>query len=38
MKYEADLVKGWLLKGDSDLVTAKRIAESDGPYDTACFH
>jgi len=32
------LVRGWLLKGDSDLLNAKRTADSDGPYDTACFH
>jgi len=38
MKRKADLAKGWLLKGDSDLATAKRTAGSDGPYDTACFH
>lgn len=34
----ADLVRGWLQKGDSDLRTARLVAGSDGPYDTACFH
>ncbi len=38
MKCKADLAKGWLLKGDSDLATAKCTAGSEGPYDTACFH
>ncbi len=38
MKRKVDLVKGWLLKGDSDLTTAKCTAGSEGPYDTACFH
>jgi len=38
MKHEADLAKGWLLKGDSDLASAKLIITSAGPYDTACFH
>jgi len=38
MKGKLDLVKGWLLKGDSDLANAKRTIDSDGPYDTACFH
>jgi len=38
MKHKSDLVRGWLLKGDSDLLNAKRTADSDGPYDTACFH
>ena len=34
----ADLVQGWLRKGDSDLAAARLVAESSGPYDTACFH
>jgi len=38
MKCKLDLAKGWLLKGDSDLATAKRTTGSEGPYDTACFH
>jgi HEPN domain-containing protein len=38
MKTVADLVKGWLAKGDSDLADAKRCVSSVGPYDTGCFH
>ena len=38
MKTAADLVRGWLAKGDSDLADAKRCVRSPGPYDTACFH
>ena len=38
MKTVADLVKGWLAKGDSDLADAKRCVGSVGPYDTGCFH
>jgi len=38
MKHKMDLVRGWLLKGDSDLLNAKRTVNSEGPYDTACFH
>ena len=38
MPDELALARGWFLKAESDLKTAKRMAESDGPYDTACFH
>ena len=38
MPDELALARGWFLKAESDLNTAKRMAESDGPYDTACFH
>jgi HEPN domain-containing protein len=38
MKTVADLVRGWLAKGDSDLAEAKRCVGSVGPYDTGCFH
>jgi HEPN domain-containing protein len=38
MKSKEDMVKGWMLKGNSDLTNAKRTATSDGPYDTGCFH
>lgn len=31
-------VRGWFMKGNSDLNTAKRMIEGNGPYDTACFH
>jgi HEPN domain-containing protein len=37
MKTAADLVRGWLAKGDSDLADAKRCVDSVGPFDTACF-
>jgi HEPN domain-containing protein len=26
------------MKAESDLLTAKRVLEGKGPYDTACFH
>jgi len=32
------LAQGWFRKGDSDFADARRTIESDGPYDTACFH
>ena len=38
MKDKSDLVQGWLLKAESDLVAARLMVESEGPYDTACFH
>ncbi len=38
MKNEVSLAQGWLRKADSDLQTARRTVESEGPYDTACFH
>jgi len=38
MPDELALVRGWFLKAESDLKTARRMVESDGPYDTACFH
>ena len=38
MPDELELARGWFLKAESDLNTAQRMAESDGPYDTACFH
>ena len=34
----ADHARGWLLKAQSDLATARRTLDSDGPYDTACYH
>lgn len=33
-----DHARGWFLKAESDLSAGKRTLESDGPYDTACFH
>jgi len=38
MKHKDDLAAGWVKKGDSDLSNARRTSESEGPYDTACFH
>jgi|SRR5438445_10344395 len=38
MRDQADLARGWMLKGDSDRLTATRLLQSSGPFDTACFH
>ena len=38
MKDNAALAVGWVRKAESDLADARRTANSDGPYDTACFH
>lgn len=38
MKNREALAQGWFRKGDSDLADSRRTIESDGPYDTACFH
>ncbi len=38
MPDKFELARGWFLKAESDLNTARHMAESDGPYDTACFH
>jgi HEPN domain-containing protein len=38
MADEAGLARGWFLKAESDLDTAKHMPESEGPYDTVCFH
>ena len=38
MSDNTDLTRGWLLKAESNLTTCRRIVESPGPYDTACFH
>jgi HEPN domain-containing protein len=38
MRTPADLVRGWLLKAESDLATARLVTAGPGPYDTACFH
>ncbi len=38
MKTNRDLAISWLKKADSDLADAKRTVNSEGPYDTACFH
>jgi len=33
-----DLARGWMLKGDSDRLTARKLIDANGPFDTACFH
>jgi HEPN domain-containing protein len=38
MATQADLARGYMLKGDSDRLNAERTVQSAGPYDTACFH
>jgi HEPN domain-containing protein len=38
MSEQLTLVRGWLLKADSDLAAARTILSTSGPYDTACFH
>lgn len=38
MKTEADLVKGWLRKAESDLTNAELCLEAGQALDTACFH
>lgn len=38
MRDKLDHARGWFLKADSDLHTARRMLNGDGPYDTACFH
>ncbi len=38
MNGPADLARGWVLKADSDLGTARQLVAGPGPYDTACFH
>lgn len=38
MPDKFELARGWFLKAESDLNTAQHMVESDGPYDTACFH
>jgi HEPN domain-containing protein len=38
MKDKRDLARGWLTKAESDLVTARLMLDTSGPYDTACFH
>ena len=38
MKELRDLVHGWIVKADSDLVAVRLLLEGGGPYDIACFH
>ncbi|MBN2092137.1 HEPN domain-containing protein [candidate division KSB1 bacterium] len=38
MSDKTNLTKAWLMKANNDLITAKKLIDSDGPFDTACFH
>ncbi len=38
MKNNAEHARGWFLKAESDLTTARQMLLGDGPYDTSCFH
>lgn len=38
MSDRIDLTRGWFRKAESDLHTCRLLIESDGPYDTTCFH
>lgn len=38
MKTVADLVKGWLLKAESDLTNAELCLNAGKALDTVCFH
>lgn len=38
MKTRADLVKGWLLKAESDLTNARLCLAAGQALDTVCFH
>jgi hypothetical protein len=33
MSDKFDLVRGWLVKAHSDLITGNLVADGDGPYD-----
>ncbi len=37
MPDKFELARGWFLKADSDLNTARLMVEGNGPYNTACF-
>lgn len=38
MKDKFALTRGWIAKAQSDLSSTKKLVNSDGPYDTSCFH
>src|SRR5438309_8921513 len=38
MHDRRDHARGLFRKAESDLYTAQQALDSDGPYDTACFH
>jgi HEPN domain-containing protein len=38
MKTNLDLARLLVRKAESDLATARRMLDSEGPYDTGLFH
>jgi HEPN domain-containing protein len=38
MPDRIDHTRGWLRKGDSDLVTVQALLRAGGPFDTATYH
>ena len=38
MRTRADLVRGWLLKAEADLASARLCLSAGEALDTACFH
>jgi HEPN domain-containing protein len=38
MKSKTDLVKGWLIKAESDLSNVRLCLANNQSLDTACFH
>lgn len=38
MKQQRDVVEGWFKKADSDFSAAQATLNTEGPYDTVCFH
>jgi HEPN domain-containing protein len=38
MKNNDDVIKGWILKAESDIETLKILMERNKSLDTACFH
>ncbi len=38
MPSDLDHAQRWFAKAESDFTAGRRILDSEGPYDTACFH
>ena len=38
MNDERSHARGWLAKAESDRLAARRLLETDGPFDAVCFH
>ncbi|MPY91068.1 MAG: HEPN domain-containing protein [Luteitalea sp.] len=38
MNDSRSLARGWLAKAESDRLAARRLLDSDGPFDAVCFH